>query len=129
MCLCTQPCVPAEKYVQPKLHSCGAGLTASSESDAHWRERNAELVQGQLCSLHAVRQPLNSCSAAVQLSRQRVDLEHARGRERNAELVALQNESVAKQEVERQRVSAQIEAERRATEQHKVWLWGGVAYG
>ena len=56
----------------------------------------------------------------LQLARQRVDLEHARGRERNAELVTMQNESVSKQEAERQRVSAQIEAERRATEQHKV---------
>ena len=66
--------------------------------------------------------------APVQLARQRVDLEHARGRERNAELVGMQNESVAKQEAERQRVSAQIEAERRATEQHKV-SWGSSGSG
>lgn len=56
-----------------------------------------------------------------ELARKRVEFEHAKGRERNAEIVALQEESTRRQEAEKQRAAAEIEAERRATDEHRVW--------
>ena len=41
-------------------------------------------------------------------------------RQRNVELVRLQEESARRQEEERRRIAEQIEAERRATEKYKV---------
>ena len=55
-----------------------------------------------------------------ELARKRAADEHEKNRERNQELVGLQEQSVRKQEAERRRIQEQIEAERRATEQYKV---------
>ena len=62
-----------------------------------------------------------------QLARARAEAEHEKYRQRNAELVRMQEESSSRQEQQRQVVGQQIEAERRATEQHKVrsGLWCG----
>lgn len=54
------------------------------------------------------------------LRRARAADEHEKYRQRNSELVRMQEESTGRQEQQRQVVAAQIEAERRATEQHKV---------
>lgn len=56
--------------------------------------------------------------------------EHEKQRQRNAELVALQEEAGRRQEEERRQIAEQIEAERRATEKYKVcrrsaWNWRG----
>ena len=54
-----------------------------------------------------------------ELARKRNAGEHEAARARNAELVALQEEGVRRQEQERARAAAAIEAERRATEKYK----------
>lgn len=54
-----------------------------------------------------------------ELARKRNAGEHEAARARNAELVALQEEGVKRQEQERARAAAAIEAERRATEKYK----------
>lgn len=59
-----------------------------------------------------------------ELARKRVDFEHEKGRQRNAEIVALQEDSTRRQEAEKQRAAAEIEAERRATEERRVSLLG-----
>ena len=58
-----------------------------------------------------------------QLARARAADEHEKYRQRNAELVRMQEESSARQEQQRQVVAQQIEAERRATDQHKARLF------
>lgn len=55
-----------------------------------------------------------------QLARARAESEHEKYRQRNAELVRLQEEAAARQEQQKRVVAQQIEADRRATEQHKV---------
>ena len=55
-----------------------------------------------------------------QLARARGADEHEKYRQRNAELVRMQEESSGRQEQQRQLVAQQIEAERRATDQHKA---------
>ena len=55
-----------------------------------------------------------------QLARARQADEHEKYRQRNAELVKMQEESSARQEQQRQIVAQQIEAERRATDQNKA---------
>lgn len=57
-----------------------------------------------------------------QLARKRATDEHEKYRQRNAELVRMQEEAANRQEQQKQVVAQQIEAERRATEQHKVPL-------
>lgn len=60
-----------------------------------------------------------------QLARARAADEHEKYRQRNAELVRMQEDSAARQEQQKQVVAQQIEAERRATDTHKVgttWL-------
>ena len=57
-----------------------------------------------------------------ELARKRNASEHEAARARNAELVALQEEGVKRQEQERARAAAAIEAERRATEKYKSEL-------
>lgn len=61
-----------------------------------------------------------------QLARQRLEAEHQKHRERNLELVRLQEETLKRQEAERRAVAEQIEAERRATEKYKADLEGKV---
>jgi ATPase family AAA domain-containing protein 3A/B len=61
-----------------------------------------------------------------ELARKRAEAEHEKQRARNAELVALQEESGRRQEEQRAAVAAQIEAERRATERYKSDLEKGV---
>ena len=55
-----------------------------------------------------------------QLARARAADEHEKYRQRNAELVKMQEDSSARQEHQKQAIAQQIEAERRATDQHKV---------
>lgn len=62
-----------------------------------------------------------------ELARKRQDAEHDKQRQRNAELVALQEESSRRQEEERRRIAEAIEAERRATERYKSELEKQVA--
>ena len=57
-----------------------------------------------------------------ELARKRAGSEHELNRERNKELVLLQEQSVRNQEAEKRRVQEQIEAERRATEKYRVCL-------
>ncbi|GAB4815326.1 hypothetical protein N2152v2_002372 [Parachlorella kessleri] len=57
-----------------------------------------------------------------ELARKRLDVEHDKMRQRNVELVRLQEESARRQEEERRRIAEQIEAERRATEKYKAEL-------
>ena len=60
------------------------------------------------------------CRYEDDLARKRGELEHEKGRVRNAELVTLQEEASRRSEAEKRRVAEQIEAERRATEKYKV---------
>lgn len=55
-----------------------------------------------------------------ELARKRGEAEHQKNRERNRELVTLQEQSVRNQEAEKRRIQEQIEGERRATEKYKV---------
>lgn len=55
-----------------------------------------------------------------ELARKRNDAEHHKNRERNQELVALQEQSNRNQQSEKRRIQEQIEGERRATEKYKV---------
>ena len=55
-----------------------------------------------------------------ELARKRNDAEHQKNRERNQELVIMQEESNRKQQSEKRRIQEQIEGERRATEKYKV---------
>ena len=57
-----------------------------------------------------------------QLARARAADEHEKYRQRNAELVQLQEESAARQEGQKRVIAQQIEAERRATDQHRVCI-------
>lgn len=58
-----------------------------------------------------------------QLARKRSGDEHEKNRERNAELVRMQEQSTARQEQQRAQTEAQIQAERRASEKYKVPAW------
>lgn len=55
-----------------------------------------------------------------ELARKRNEAEHQKYRERNQELVAMQEESNRNQQNETRRIQEQIEGERRATEKYKV---------
>lgn len=55
-----------------------------------------------------------------ELARKRNEDEHHKYRERNQELVAMQEESNRNQQSEKRRIQEQIEGERRATEKYKV---------
>lgn len=55
-----------------------------------------------------------------ELARKRNDAEHHKNRERNQELVALQEQSNRNQQNEKRRIQEQIEGERRATEKYKA---------
>ena len=55
-----------------------------------------------------------------ELARKRGEAEHQKNRERNQELVVMQEDSNRKQQSEKRRIQEQIEAERRATEKYKV---------
>lgn len=55
-----------------------------------------------------------------ELARHRMKSEHELQRQRNGELVKMQEESARAQEQERLRIEQQIQAERRAAEQYKV---------
>lgn len=57
-----------------------------------------------------------------ELARKRAEAEHEKQRQRNAELVALQEESTRRQEEQKAAIAAQVEAERRATEKYKADL-------
>lgn len=57
-----------------------------------------------------------------ELARKRAEAEHEKQRVRNGELVRMQEESARRQEEERMRIQAQIEAERRASEKYKAEL-------
>lgn len=61
-----------------------------------------------------------------ELARKRMGTEQEALRQRNLELVQMQEESSRRQEEEKQRIAAQIEAERRATEKYKAELEKGV---
>ena len=58
-----------------------------------------------------------------ELTRQRSAAEHEKAKQRNAEMVSLQSENLRRQNEEKLRLQAQIEAERRATEQYRVSHW------
>ena len=58
-----------------------------------------------------------------QLARARAADEHEKYRQRNAELVQMQEESAARQEQQKRLIAQQIEAERRATDQNKVLMF------
>jgi ATPase family AAA domain-containing protein 3A/B len=55
-----------------------------------------------------------------ELSRKRQQSEHELQRQRNQELVGLQEQAAARKEAERLRIEQQIQAERRAADQHAV---------
>lgn len=55
-----------------------------------------------------------------ELARKRQQSEHELQRQRNGELVALQEQAAARKEAERLRIEQQIQAERRAADQHAV---------
>jgi len=57
-----------------------------------------------------------------ELARKRAEAEHEKQRQRNVELVGLQEESSRRQEEQKAAVAAQIEAERRATEKYRADL-------
>ena len=57
-----------------------------------------------------------------ELARKRAEAEHEKQRVRNVELVRLQEESSRRQEEQKAAISAQVEAERRATEKYKADL-------
>lgn len=57
-----------------------------------------------------------------ELARHRMKSEHELQRQRNGELVKMQEESARAQEQERLRIEQQIQAERRAAEQYKVCI-------
>ncbi|KAL3143353.1 hypothetical protein ABBQ38_002187 [Trebouxia sp. C0009 RCD-2024] len=57
-----------------------------------------------------------------ELARKRNEAEHHKYRERNQELVAMQEESNRNQQSEKRRIQEQIEGERRATEKYKANL-------
>jgi ATPase family AAA domain-containing protein 3A/B len=55
-----------------------------------------------------------------ELARKRQQAEHELQRQRNGELVALQEQAAARKEAERLRIEQQIQAERRSADQHAV---------
>lgn len=55
-----------------------------------------------------------------ELARKRQQSEHELQRQRNGELVALQEQAAARKEAERLRIEQQIQAERRSADQHAV---------
>lgn len=55
-----------------------------------------------------------------ELARKRQQSEHELQRSRNQELVAMQEQAAARKEAERLRIEQQIQAERRAADQHAV---------
>lgn len=57
-----------------------------------------------------------------ELARKRQQAEHELQRQRNGELVALQEQAAARKEAERLRIEQQIQAERRAADQHAAEL-------
>jgi ATPase family AAA domain-containing protein 3A/B len=60
-----------------------------------------------------------------ELARKRQQAEHELQRQRNGELVSLQEQAAARKEAERLRIEQQIQAERRAADQHAVRGEGG----
>lgn len=57
-----------------------------------------------------------------ELARKRQQSEHELQRQRNQEMVAMQEQAAARKEAERLRIEQQIQAERRAADQHAVRL-------
>jgi len=55
-----------------------------------------------------------------ELARKRQQSEHELQRQRNQELVGMQEQAAARKEAERLRIEQQIQAERRAADQHAV---------
>lgn len=63
-----------------------------------------------------------------ELARKRQQSEHELQRQRNQELVSMQEQAAARKEAERLRIEQQIQAERRSADQHAVGD-GGAAEG
>eukprot|EP01025_Chloroclados_australasicus_P012106 TRINITY_DN1551_c0_g1_i6.p1 TRINITY_DN1551_c0_g1~~TRINITY_DN1551_c0_g1_i6.p1 ORF type:complete len:596 (-),score=82.61 TRINITY_DN1551_c0_g1_i6:458-2245(-) len=78
-----------------------------------WEEQRKTLQMQQ-------QQQAELAKAQDDMARKRQELEHQRNRERNAELVQMQEESRKRQEAERLKIEQQIQAERRATEQYRA---------
>ena len=79
----------------------------------HWEEQRKAMQADQYNKAELARYE-------DELARKRAEAEHEKGRARQLELVRLQEESAAKLEARKVEVQAQIEAERRATEQYRV---------
>ncbi|KAK9789371.1 hypothetical protein WJX73_007444 [Symbiochloris irregularis] len=92
-----------------------AALAQREQERVRWEEQRKAMQQD-------MQQKAELARYNDDLARKRVEFEHAKGRERNAEVVALQEESTRRQEAEKQRAAAQIEAERRATDEHRAEL-------
>ena len=87
--------------------------TAQESEKTRWEEQRKTLQQDAQTKAQIAQYE-------DELARKRAADEHEKNRERNRELVLMQEQSVRNQEAEKRRVQEQIEAERRATEKYRV---------
>eukprot|EP00899_Mesostigma_viride_P002940 jgi/Mesvir1/12647/Mv02202-RA.2 len=81
----------------------------------HWEEQRKTMQQN-------LQQKAKVAQYEDELARNRMQLEHESQRQRNVELVKLQEESLMKQETVRRQTEERIQAERRQTDEHRAQL-------
>ncbi|PSC70197.1 ATPase family AAA domain-containing 3-B [Micractinium conductrix] len=110
-----------EQTKQAELRAKEAEFKAQAEQAAiqhekvRWEEQRKSMQQDS-------QQKAQLAQYQDELARKRMETEHEKNRQRNMELVALQEESGKRAEAEKAAIAAQIEAERRATEKYKAQL-------
>ncbi|KAL4854855.1 ATPase family AAA domain-containing protein 3 [Chlorella vulgaris] len=92
-----------------------AGQYAVEHEKVRWEEQRKAMQQDS-------QQKAQLAQYQDELARKRMETEHEKQRQRNAELVSMQEESGKRTEMEKAAIAQQIEAERRATEKYKASL-------
>ena len=109
----------AELRAKEAEHKAEGEKLAIQHEKVRWEEQRKAMQQD-------AQQKAELARYQDDLARKRAEAEHEKQRQRNVELVSLQEESSKRQEQERAAIAAQIEAERRATEKYKSELEKGV---
>ena len=95
------------------MHLSAGNMAVQETEKVRWEEQRKAMQQDAQAKAQIAQYE-------DELARKRNDSEHHKNRERNQELVALQEQSNRNQQSEKRRIQEQIEGERRATEKYKV---------
>ncbi|KAI7840123.1 hypothetical protein COHA_006164 [Chlorella ohadii] len=105
----------AELKAKEAEFNAQAAQAAIQQEKVRWEEQRRSMQQD-------AQQKAQLAQYQDELARKRLDVEHDKQRQRQVELVQMQEESSRRAEVEKQQIAQQIEAERRATEKYKSQL-------